>query len=109
MPQRNRTTYQRRYRKTDSFKEARPFHNMARLNVTLDEYHALFERQNEQCAICRDILKPIDKNTHIDHDHNTKKIRGLLCQRCNVGLGHFRDSPKLLREAANYLSENPSE
>lgn len=43
--------------------------------------------------------------SHIDHDHETDEVRGLLCQTCNWGLGHFHDDPQLLREAADYLEK----
>ena len=50
-----------------------------------------------ECIICGDTA------TTVDHDHSTGRIRGPLCQRCNLGLGHFRDAPELLRKAALYL------
>ena len=55
------------------------------------------------CSICRDNF-PIGGKFHIDHDHITGRIRGLLCHGCNVGLGIFKDSPDRLRTAADYLS-----
>jgi len=50
------------------------------------------------CVICGDETKLV-----VDHDHITGKIRGMLCNHCNRGLGHFRDDPTLLEFAAQYL------
>lgn len=47
-----------------------------------------------------------DKQWHIDHDHKTGHIRGLLCSRCNIGLGNFKDNPTVLRMAAKYIEES---
>lgn len=54
-------------------------------------------KASEECIICG---LPAEV---VDHDHVTKRIRGSLCQRCNMGLGHFRDDPELLELAAMYL------
>jgi hypothetical protein len=54
--------------------------------------------QDDRCAICGD-----SEPQHLDHDHNTGGIRQLLCQRCNHGLGLFRDDPHLLQLAAFYV------
>lgn len=59
------------------------------------------EAQNDRCAICA-APGPGD----LDHDHVTGRIRRLLCQRCNHGLGLFRDDPFLLRMAAHYLDSH---
>ena len=55
--------------------------------------------QANGCAICGNS----DKRLHVDHDHATGKVRGLLCMECNVSLGKFKDSPELLRKAIVYL------
>ena len=83
--------------------------------LTLDQFARMWEEQDGRCAIC---LRPAEEcrvrwqdtssPLHVDHCHNTGKIRGLLCVECNQGLGRFRDSPAALRCAATYLEENRS-
>lgn len=68
----------------------------------------LFESQGGRCAICRkEITIPEGKRSnseaHIDHDHATGAIRGLLCVHCNHGLGKFQDNLDILRSAIQYL------
>ncbi len=67
-------------------------------------YDDLLEKQKHVCAICG---KPQEKGRtqrlHIDHCHETHDIRGLLCTRCNVGLGCFKDNIELLENAKRYL------
>jgi hypothetical protein len=80
-----------------------------RYKVTIDWYREQFSRQNGVCAICNKsettiihgkvILMPVD------HDHQTGKARGLLCTKCNRGLGLFRDDKNLLKSAIEYLQK----
>lgn len=72
--------------------------------ITPEQYNEMLERQGGCCAICG-TTKPGRKDNHwsIDHCHNTKVVRGLLCHHCNVGLGHFKDDPELLQKARQYL------
>jgi len=68
------------------------------------DYQALLAYQDNVCAICRtDQPGRNHDNWSIDHDHETGKIRGLLCHACNVGIGYFGDDPARLRAAAAYL------
>lgn len=62
----------------------------------------MIKDQDYSCAICRETLD-MGKHTHIDHCHSTNKVRGVLCNLCNTGLGKFKDDPKLLNHAINYL------
>lgn len=63
--------------------------------------------QGNKCAICGKeiyLFGSKKSNTaHVDHDHITGKVRGLLCQECNTGLGKFRDNPLFLANAIKYL------
>jgi hypothetical protein len=66
------------------------------------ELDAMLRSQDSRCAICK--LPPaVGKRLVIDHDHATLEVRGLLCHRCNVGLGWMDDDPKRLLAAAHYL------
>lgn len=66
-----------------------------------EEHEARIQSQGGVCAVCK--TQPIDKRSHIDHDHASGRVRGILCANCNHGLGKFRDEPALLRAAASYL------
>jgi hypothetical protein len=69
-----------------------------RYELTKDQVRDMRSSQGDRCAICGD-----PKPQHLDHDHSTGRVRRLLCQRCNHGLGLFRDEPYLLRVAALYV------
>lgn len=70
--------------------------------ITPAEYERILDNQEGVCAICH---KPSHdgRRLHVDHDHLTGRVRGLLCHRCNSGIGSFRDSSRLLLQAAEYL------
>jgi hypothetical protein len=69
--------------------------------LTPAEYQAMRDRQNG-CAICQCTVSPLV----VDHCHGAGRVRELLCDRCNVGLGKFRDSPDLLLRAADYIRKH---
>jgi len=69
-------------------------------NLTPGEFESRLKEQKNCCLICDGPFKGIP---HIDHCHQTGKVRGILCFGCNVALGGFKDSPALLRRAAEYL------
>lgn len=70
--------------------------------ITKQQYKNLCDSQNGRCAICEKELD-MAKNTCIDHDHKTGKIRGILCSNCNRGLGGFMDNQEFTRSATEYL------
>lgn len=70
--------------------------------LEFEDYLQILLNQQNKCAICR---KDFLKTPHVDHDHKTGKVRGLLCQECNHGVGNFEDSPARIRDAANYLDK----
>ena len=68
------------------------------------EYKSMLEKQKGRCAICRtDKPGGAGKKLHVDHNHRIGQVRGLLCQKCNNGLGLFNDDPEILERAINYL------
>lgn len=74
--------------------------------VTLAEYLVLQEQQNGRCAICKsEGAKDRHGKLCLDHDHQTRRARGLLCITCNAGLGSFKDNPELLAAAILYLGK----
>jgi hypothetical protein len=72
-----------------------------RFGLAPGEYSKMLQIQNERCAICNGSMNPV----HLDHDPITGKIRGLLCPRCNHGLGKFHDNPTMLSAAISYIEK----
>lgn len=70
--------------------------------ITLKKFDKMLIEQAGRCAIC---LTPMMR-PHVDHNHRTKEVRGLLCKSCNTGLGNFCDSPELLKHAIDYLEKS---
>jgi hypothetical protein len=97
-PERNEEVRQMRKQATRKFL-------IKRYGLTHGEFDEMLAAQNGACAICgrTDSGRKTTENLHIDHCHKTGKIRGLLCDLCNNGLGRFCDNPNLLRKAAAYL------
>jgi hypothetical protein len=83
---------------------------MSKFNMTLEEYNKILVKQNGACAICGKIPQGVDryreaKSLCVDHNHRTKKNRGLLCDLCNRALGQFQEDIKILKSAIKYLGE----
>lgn len=70
--------------------------------ISLQEFDKLSRLQNNVCAICHSKCATYSRLS-VDHDHETDKIRGLLCNNCNRAIGLFKDDPNILRAAADYL------
>lgn len=72
--------------------------------ISLEDYNKIFLLQNECCAICNNHQEKC-KTFQVDHDHENGEIRGLLCNRCNTGIGQLKDSIELLKSAIKYLNK----
>lgn len=70
--------------------------------ITPQDYEHMLKVQEGRCNICRKSPDK-DKRLHIDHNHDTGQVRGLLCFRCNFGLSFFHDSPEMLERAVSHL------
>jgi Autographiviridae endonuclease VII len=74
---------------------------LRKFSITEDDYNKMFDEQMGLCAICH---KPEnDIKLAVDHDHETGRVRGLLCKRCNMGIGLLGDNPDTLINATLYL------
>lgn len=70
--------------------------------MTRTDYDVMLEKQGGGCAVCG-VRPPEGKSLAVDHNHETGAVRGILCDKCNQAIGSFKDSPALLRKAAEYL------
>lgn len=69
--------------------------------ITRAQHTKMLEEQGHACAICDASFT--DTKPHVDHDHATGAVRGLLCSPCNLMLGHARDNTEVLARAITYL------
>src|SRR6266850_111039 len=76
--------------------------------ITYAEVQRRKEEQQNLCFLCRCPVRTAKRGLCVDHHHSTKKIRKLLCDGCNKGLGHFAEKPDLLHRAAEYLIAHDS-
>ena len=79
--------------------------------LTSTQYQEMLEQQKGECAICRIPFvgfkeEPKQQRVHIDHDHSSKWVRGLLCGNCNFGIGHLGDDIGILQNAIEYIVAN---
>lgn len=85
----------------------RNYHLRRLYGISLTDYDQMVAERNGKCDICGRV--PEGKRNqaclHVDHDHRTGRVRGLLCSHCNRGLGFLGDSPETLSRAAAYLAE----
>jgi hypothetical protein len=74
--------------------------------LTEEAWIALFESQECCCAICKSPSPGTKKDWATDHDHVTKKVRGILCHHCNLMIGMSKDHPDILAAGSEYLKRN---
>ena len=105
--ERNKEYYQTsgKQRKLEAYPERRRRILKSRYGITPERFDELFNEQGGTCAICK---QTYHATLHIDHNHTNEEIRGLLCNNCNRGLGHFKDDPERLQAAIQYLQKEGS-
>jgi len=91
--------YSKQYRIKNSKKNLLKY----RYGISEDEYNEKQRTQNGRCAICNRPQSEFTERFSVDHSHSTGQIRGLLCHRCNLGIGLFMDDDTLILKAYNYL------
>lgn len=96
--QENRATLSRERARRDKVKVA-----AKKYGLTEEELQAMIDATGGLCDLCGE---SIGDKLNVDHCHDTLKVRGILCSKCNSGLGYFRDDIRLLRKAAEYLESN---
>jgi len=72
--------------------------------ITVEQYNEMFKQQDGKCAICETHQSVLSRRLSVDHDHETGKVRSLLCNFCNTAIGSFKDKPELLSRAIEYLN-----
>jgi len=71
--------------------------------ISVEQYELLIDVQNGRCAICGDL--PGKRRLAVDHNHQTGKIRGLLCHRCNTALGNLRENIDIMNKMIGYINK----
>lgn len=87
----------------DKIKKRHKEYNLKRTyGIDIVTYNKLLESQNYKCPVCGDVLI----SPHLDHNHTTGVIRGILCQRCNMAMGLLKEDIKILNSMINYISRS---
>jgi hypothetical protein len=99
--------YQRqRYAANPAVREDMRFrHKLSHYGLTREQYEEMIAQQGGVCALCHQ-LPTAGRGFHVDHDHTTGKVRALLCNGCNIGIGALREDADLLEAAAAYLRKH---
>lgn len=91
---------------TERAKYPRKVHQLFALyGLTIEDHIKMIDNQSNKCLICSiDFATLNSKHVHVDHCHETGKIRGILCKNCNHGIGNFKDNLLFLQNAITYLT-----
>jgi hypothetical protein len=118
-PEKNRE-YQRRYRLKHperiaesqkrhrlKYPEKKTNNNLKRkYNITLEQYNKMFVEQEGRCAICKTHQLELKKTLSVDHNHETKQIRELLCRDCNCALGYIKENIEIVYNLIKYIQKH---
>jgi hypothetical protein len=100
----NRAWYERNRERVLSLRRGalnREYNLKKKYGLTVDELEQMKLEQMNLCAICHQT--PTLRGLFVDHDHETGLVRGLLCQHCNLAIGHLKDDPEIALAVAEYL------
>ena len=104
--------YQRPHVKEKEYKHLMRRFFKKEYGITLEQYQEMLLKQNGKCKLClkeqdfKDYRSARRINLSVDHCHTTGKVRGLLCIKCNQGLGAFNDDIELIKKAMEYILSN---
>jgi hypothetical protein len=100
-----KTCYSKLRKRTYNFQKAKKLFLKSKYKITLEELEVLFLKQKKKCAICNEPNEEVSTRSglHIDHDHVTGKVRGLLCKNCNQLIGNAKDNINILENSIKYL------
>lgn len=90
----------RQYRKINN-----PKKGLSRFGLTYEQWERMVDEQESRCAICEAHVE-YAPSLAVDHCHNSGRVRGLLCRKCNTAIGQLNDDPGLLRKAAEYIERH---
>lgn len=85
----------------DKVRDSKRIASLKKYGLSLEGFNDMRDKQNGRCAICA----CVPDQFYVDHCHSTGAVRGLLCNHCNLGLGHFKDTPDFLLIAVAYLNQ----
>ncbi len=107
-PLTGRTNYTKKYNEyaVNSKEYLRNIVLKNKYKITLKTYNEMLIMQNSKCAICTRHIDELPKTLDVDHCHTTGKVRGLLCGKCNMGIGYFQDNTETISRALTYLESH---
>lgn len=94
----NTTAYEKK-KKSD-----RKYHLKREYGITVDYYNHMINIQENKCKICKNDFND-SRIACVDHCHNSKKVRGILCKKCNLAIGYFGDNISNMQSAIQYLKD----
>lgn len=98
-----------RYVETQELEDSQDKFRLRKYGLTRDMFDTLWMIQGGCCAICGEQFHEYEEGhqrEHVDHDKVTGKVRGLLCNACNRGIGYLKHDPKIFHAAADYMMES---
>lgn len=94
----------RNYKKTENYiVSTRVKSLLSKYGLSIQQYNELFFSQNGCCAICKTDQKNLQKRLFVDHCHDSGKVRGLLCSKCNHAIGLLNDNSSIIKNAMEYV------